>query len=84
MIKNFGQLMAKHKKGVIINIASDLSRIAPNQNLYKLKNKSYFDQPVKPITYTIAKHGIIGLTKYIATYWADRNIRCNALSPEGF
>ncbi len=83
MIKNFGQLMAKHKKGVIINIASDLSQIAPNQNLYKLKNKSYFDQPVKPITYTIAKHGIIGLTKYIATYWADRNIRCNALSPGG-
>ena len=83
MIKIFGSLMAKKNKGIIINIASDLGLIAPNQNLYKLKNRSYFNQPVKPITYSISKHAITGLTKYVSTYWSDRNVRCNTISPGG-
>ena len=41
------------------------------------------NQPVKPITYSIIKHGIIGLTKYVATYWADKGVRCNAICPGG-
>ena len=42
-----------------------------------------FEQSVKPVTYSVIKSGIIGLTKYISTYWADKGIRCNALSPGG-
>ena len=38
---------------------------------------------VKPITYSIVKHGIVGLTKYLSTYWADRDVRCNAICPGG-
>jgi NAD(P)-dependent dehydrogenase (short-subunit alcohol dehydrogenase family) len=34
-------------------------------------------------SYSAVKHGIIGLTKYFATYWADKNVRCNALLPGG-
>lgn len=77
--KIFGNEM-KHHGGVILNIASDLSVIAPNQSIYrsKLKKKSN----VKPVTYSVIKHGLIGLTKYIATYWPSK-IRCNALSPGG-
>ena len=78
----FGSFMASQPKGgVILNIASDLSVIAPDQRIYKKKNLSDNVQPVKPITYSVIKSGLIGLTKYISTYWSDKNVRCNALSP---
>lgn len=35
------------------------------------------------MTYSVVKHGLIGLTKYLATYWADKKVRVNALSPGG-
>ena len=38
---------------------------------------------VKPVTYSVVKHGINGLTKYAAAYWAEKNVRCNALAPGG-
>ena len=41
------------------------------------------EQPVKPVTYSVVKHGLIGLTKYLATYWADREVRSNSISPGG-
>lgn len=62
--------------GVVLNIASDLGVIAPDQRIYKK------DKP-KPITYSAAKWGVIGMTKYLATYFADKNIRVNSLSPAG-
>lgn len=40
-------------------------------------------QPVKPVTYSVIKSGLIGLTKYLASYWCDAGVRCNALSPGG-
>jgi NAD(P)-dependent dehydrogenase (short-subunit alcohol dehydrogenase family) len=81
--KVFGQEMAKRSEGVILNIASDLSVFAPDQRLYKKDGLQPDQQPVKPVTYSVIKHGLIGLTKYLATYWADRGVRCNALSPGG-
>jgi len=80
--KFFGSEMSKSSSGgVILNIASDLSVIAPNQKIYKIKNMSEKNQPVKPVTYSVVKHGLIGLTKYLSTYWPYKNIRCNSLSP---
>ncbi len=81
--KVFGYEMSNNGKGVILNISSDLGIIAPNQDLYKIKELSENEQPVKPVTYSVIKHGLIGLTRYIATYWADKGIRCNALCPGG-
>jgi len=71
----FGSSMAKNKKGVILNISSDLGIIAPNQEIY--------DGSSKPVSYSIIKHGIIGLTRYTSTYWSKEGVRCNALAPGG-
>ena len=80
--KVFGSEMAKQGKGVIINIASDLSIIAPDQRIYNSNNPAEL-QNVKPITYSVIKSGLIGMTKYLATYWNESNVRVNALSPGG-
>lgn len=82
--KVFGSNMAKDGKGgVILNISSDLSVFSPDQRLYRMKGLANEMQPVKPVTYSVIKTGLIGLTRYIATYWAEQGIRCNALSPGG-
>ncbi|MCK1387499.1 SDR family oxidoreductase [Bradyrhizobium sp. 21] len=80
----FGGEMAKRRRGVILNIASDLGVIAPDQRLYRQPQVTREEeQPVKPVTYSVIKHGLIGLTKYLATYWADHGVRVNAISPGG-
>jgi NAD(P)-dependent dehydrogenase (short-subunit alcohol dehydrogenase family) len=80
----FGSAMSRDGKGgVILNIASDLSVFAPDQRLYRKDGLSDELQPVKPVTYSVIKAGLIGLTRYLATYWADKGVRCNALSPGG-
>lgn len=81
--KVFGYQMAKNGGGVIVNIASDLSVISPDNRLYAKDDLSSNNQPVKPVSYSVIKHGLIGLTKYIATYWPEKGVRCNALSPGG-
>lgn len=82
--KVYGAQMANAGAGgVILNISSDLGVIAPDQRLYKVAGRPEHLQPVKPVTYSVVKHGLIGLTKYLATYWCDQGIRCNALSPGG-
>jgi NAD(P)-dependent dehydrogenase (short-subunit alcohol dehydrogenase family) len=81
--KVFGSVMSHSGGGVIVNIASDLSLISPNQSIYERPNVRPDEQSVKPVTYSVIKSGLIGLTMYLATYWSKFGIRVNALSPGG-
>jgi NAD(P)-dependent dehydrogenase (short-subunit alcohol dehydrogenase family) len=81
--KFFGGEMARRGSGVILNIASDLGLIAPDQRIYRRPGVSEEQQFVKPVTYSVVKSGLLGLTRYLATYWADKGVRVNALIPGG-
>ena len=73
-----GVKMLKKKKGIIINIASLYSFLVPDSRMYE--GTEIFN----PVIYGVSKHGVIGLTKYLASFWGRQGIRVNALSPGTF
>ncbi len=75
--KIFSKKLVMQKKGIILNVASDLSVIAPDQRLYEHLNSH------KPVTYSVIKHGMLGFTKFLASYFGKYNIRVNSISPGG-
>ncbi|MCW8901342.1 MAG: SDR family oxidoreductase [Gammaproteobacteria bacterium] len=82
--KHYGAKISKNSLGgSIVNISSDLGLIAPDQHLYMKEGLDEEFQAVKPVTYSVVKTGLIGLTRYLATYWADKGVRCNAMCPGG-
>ena len=81
--KVLGSHMAEHGGGVIVNVASDLALIAPDQRIYRQPGVPENMQPVKPVTYSVVKSALVGLTRYLASYWADKKVRVNAISPGG-
>lgn len=67
-------------KGVIINLCSTYGLGGPDQRIYQVEGQP---PKYKPVTYTVTKAGVLGLTKYLAAYYGTKNIRVNALTPGG-
>lgn len=75
----FGGYMALHGGGSIINISSIYGILAPDQRIYSYKEKPFF----KPVGYAVTKSGVLNLTRYLAIYWAGKNVRVNTLTLAG-
>jgi len=78
----FGRAMAKKGKGVIINIASIYGLISPDPSLYNYRRQRG-EVFYKPVAYAVSKSGILNLTRYLAVYWAKKNVRVNTLTLGG-
>lgn len=72
-----GSWMAQHQGGCIVNFPSTYSVVAPNQNLYRGTSLGC------PAAYSASKGGIDALSRYLASYWADKNVRVNMVTPHG-
>lgn len=72
-----GKHMLKRKKGSIINIASLYGVVSPNHKMYPGTGIK------QPVGYSVSKHGVVALTKYVATLWAEDGVKVNALTPGG-
>ncbi len=73
-------MLAQNKKGSLINICSTYGLVAPDQRLYQREGKQ---TAYKPVYYSVTKAGVLGMTRYLATYYSGTDIRCNALTPGG-
>jgi len=78
-----GCRMAQEGKGSIINISSTLGLVSPDQRIYASQEEKTGIPFVKPISYTVTKAGMIGMTKWLATYFAKDGVRVNTLVPGG-
>ncbi|MDT7041541.1 SDR family oxidoreductase [Candidatus Nitronereus thalassa] len=73
--------MLAQQKGVIVNVSSIYGLVGPDQRIYQSDSGG---TPVyKPVTYSVTKSAVLGLTSYLATYWANKNIRVNTLTLGG-
>jgi NAD(P)-dependent dehydrogenase (short-subunit alcohol dehydrogenase family) len=79
----FGTHMAGHGGGTIVNISSEYGMLGPDQRLYRREGAADDEQPVKPVSYSVAKAGLDGMTRWLATYWGDRGVRVNTLTVGG-
>jgi NAD(P)-dependent dehydrogenase (short-subunit alcohol dehydrogenase family) len=74
-----GGHMARNSGGSIINISSIYGILSPDQRIYEYKSPPF----TKPVTYAVSKAGVLNLTRYLATYWAKKNVRVNTLTLGG-
>lgn len=73
-------MVEQGKKGSIINICSTYGLVAPDQRIYQRDGRQ---TTYKPVYYSVTKAGVLGMTRYLAAYYAGTQIRVNALTPGG-
>jgi NAD(P)-dependent dehydrogenase (short-subunit alcohol dehydrogenase family) len=73
--------MLAQNHGSMIFICSTYGLAGPDQRIYRKPGQEV--QPYKPVYYSVTKAGVLGLVRYLATYYAGKNIRANGLTPGG-
>lgn len=74
-----GGQMAKEGRGSIINICSIYGIVSPDQRIYEYRKKTG-TAFYKPVAYSVSKSALLNLSRYLATYWAEKNVRVNTLT----
>ena len=74
-----GGRMALSGGGSIINVSSIYGILSPDQRIYEYKGVPFF----KPVAYSVSKSGVLNMTRYLATYWAKKNLRVNTVTLAG-
>lgn len=78
----FGSTMAERGEGSIITTLSIYGIVGPDQRIYE--GAVYEGRAINsPAVYSASKAALLGLTKYLATYWGHRGVRVNAVTPGG-
>lgn len=75
--QEIGKVMVRQKRGVIVNISSTYGVVAPDQRIYGNSGQN------SAVFYAATKSAIINLTRYLASYWSEKGIRVNTLTPGG-
>jgi NAD(P)-dependent dehydrogenase (short-subunit alcohol dehydrogenase family) len=74
--------MLDQRRGAIVNVSSIYGMVGPDQRLYEPEQPGA-PREFKPVDYSVTKSGVLGLTRYLAVYWAGTGIRVNTLTPGG-
>lgn len=77
-----GKVMVRQGGGAIVNVCSTYGLVGPDQRLYHTDGEAK-QTLFKPADYGVTKAGVAQLTRYLAVYWGNKNIRVNTLTPGG-
>lgn len=80
--KSIFNWLRKSENPSIINISSIYGMVAPNYSIYKDSNKQDFSFNT-PVSYSVSKTALLGLTRHLANEWGEFGIRVNSISPGG-
>lgn len=79
----FGRDMSEaNQSSSIINISSIYGLVSPDQSLYDYR-RSAGEDFYKPVAYSVTKSGVLNFSRYLAVYWATKNVRVNTLTLSG-
>jgi NAD(P)-dependent dehydrogenase (short-subunit alcohol dehydrogenase family) len=83
-VRVLGPSMVARGQGNIINVSSIYGVVGPDQRIYEGSWYAELGGTINtPMIYSSTKGAIVSITRYLATYWGPKGLRCNCLTPGG-